>query len=125
MLKLNCRKGEVGLDAVNTHVGDEEDETAREENGSACDCKGEEETSGVVHESSDHRTDCQTKVERCVAPSLHSVVWLERGWKFTVTVVFLILNVWQIHLNSCLSVREPGHQDGEVGSPSCCCSHTL
>ena len=45
--------------------------------------------------------------------------------KFTLTVDFLILNVWQIHLNSRLSVREPGHQDGEVGSPSCCCSHTL
>ena len=55
-----------------THIGDEEDKTAREEDGGACHGERQEEASGVVHESSDHRTDCQAKVERGVAPSLHN-----------------------------------------------------
>ena len=57
-----------------THISDEEDETAREENRGACDCERQEETSGIVHESSDHRADCQTKVEGGVAPSLQKVL---------------------------------------------------
>merc|ERR1719500_2320147 len=78
-------------------IGDEEDETAGEENGSACHGKRQKEASRVVHEGSDHRPDCEAKVERGVAPGLYGG----------------------------LSVREPGHQDGEVGGPCCCCSHSL
>ena len=62
-----------------THIGDEEDETAGEENGSACHGKRQKEASRVVHEGSDHRPDCEAKVERGVAPGLHNVVWLGGG----------------------------------------------
>ena len=63
MLKLSCRKEEASLDAINTHISDEEDETAGEENGSASDGKRQEEASRVVHEGSDHRPNCEAKVE--------------------------------------------------------------
>ena len=59
-----------------THIGDEEDKTAGQENRGACNCERQEETSGIVHESSDHRADCQTKVEGGVAPSLQKVLYV-------------------------------------------------
>ena len=81
-----------------THIGDEEDETAGEENGSACHGKRQKEASRVVHEGSDHRPDCEAKVERGVAPGLHNVVWLGRGWKFTLMVAFSVSGTFDSQL---------------------------
>ena len=103
-----------------THIGDEEDETAGEEDGGACDGERQEETSGVVHESSDHWTNRQTKVERGVTPGLHSVVSIVRNRKHcNILFMFSFSSfkfsiILQSHLDSGLSVWEPCHQDGEV-----------
>ena len=57
-------------------------------------------TSGVVHESSYDRSDCEPKVEGGVTPGLF---WLQ-----TMFILF------SFHLDSGLPVRESCHQNGEV-----------